>query len=356
MINVSDSLLQMVESSQQLYFSYSLASERVIYLNPAFKDFFQAEEATFTIPALLAMVHREDKDYVISRFVACTAGKNVEQIECRIVRGEEMRHINISAYLVSTDDERLLMGYAEDITAAKTQLNIISKHNAKKNSVLSILAHDLAGPIGVIQNLSDLLHREAVQWQSSRANEYIELVNKISKSCIKLIRDFLDHEFLESAGVSLVKKRVNLTEKIKDQTEQYLRNQNKLHKEISFVVNQSEIYIEVDEDKFLQVINNLLSNALKFTRDGGRIVVSVEEREQSVMIKVADDGIGIPERFHETLFEKFSEARRTGLKGEHSTGLGMSIIKTIVEWHHGKIWFESIENQGTTFFIELPKS
>ena len=69
-----------------------------------------------------------------------------------------------------------------------------------------------------------------------------------------------------------------------------------------------------------------------------------------------DTGVGIPEKFHEKLFEKFSTARRTGLKGEPSVGLGMSIIKTIIEWHEGKIWFESQQNKGTTFYIEIPCS
>jgi len=84
--------------------------------------------------------------------------------------------------------------------------------------------------------------------------------------------------------------------------------------------------------------------------------VAVKERANTVLVTVADTGIGIPEKYHATLFEKFTRARRPGIKGEPSVGLGMSIIKTIVEWHKGKIWFESAENKGSTFYIELPKS
>src|SRR5207253_7910739 len=110
-----------------------------------------------------------------------------------------------------------------------------------------------------------------------------------------------------------------------------------------------------DDTKFMQVINNLISNAIKFTPDGGEITVSLEEKEETVLITVADTGIGIPEKFHATLFDKFSAARRPGIKGEPSVGLGMSIIKMIVEWHQGHIWFDSQENKGTTFYIEIPK-
>jgi two-component system sensor histidine kinase VicK len=70
---------------------------------------------------------------------------------------------------------------------------------------------------------------------------------------------------------------------------------------------------------------------------------------------VADTGIGVPAELQPVLFDKFSKARRPGLRGEESTGLGMSIIKTLVTWHGGKIWFSSEENKGTTFYIELPK-
>ena len=137
--------------------------------------------------------------------------------------------------------------------------------------------------------------------------------------------------------------------------EEYKPHQGDLRLKFSCRANREMIYADVDEDKFLQVINNLIGNSMKFTPDGGTISINIEEKEQSVLIAVADTGVGIPERFHATLFDKFSEARRTGLKGEPSTGLGMSIIKTIVEWHEGRIWFESEENKGTTFYIEIPR-
>ncbi|KQS36369.1 sensor histidine kinase KdpD [Pedobacter sp. Leaf194] len=105
----------------------------------------------------------------------------------------------------------------------------------------------------------------------------------------------------------------------------------------------------------MQVINNLISNSLKFTPDGGNIDIYIQENKRNIVVSVADNGIGIPKKHHAALFDKFTSARRSGLKGEQSTGLGMSIIKAIVDWHNGNIWFESEEKKGTKFFIELPK-
>lgn len=100
----------------------------------------------------------------------------------------------------------------------------------------------------------------------------------------------------------------------------------------------------------------MISNAIKFASDGGEITLRIEEQEEHVLFTVEDNGVGIPAHLQEGLFEKFPKARRPGLKGEPSTGLGMSIIKTIVEWHNGRIWFESEENKGAIFYIELPKA
>ena len=91
---------------------------------------------------------------------------------------------------------------------------------------------------------------------------------------------------------------------------------------------------DIDELKFIQAINNLVSNAIKFTQQDGTIEISIKEEQDHVLITVSDNGIGIPEKHHELLFDKFTSARRRGLRGESSHGLGMSIIKTIVEWHH----------------------
>lgn len=353
-MGVADTLYSLTEVSCQLYFSYDLEENHFVYMNPAFIDFFDFNVEP-TVPLLLAMVHPEDQEYAIGQCNACLSGEVVKDIECRIVRGESQRYIRVFPYLIREGANSLLMGYAEDVTNYKSQLNVISKHNAKKNSILGILSHDLAAPLGFIKNLSNLLDKETAQFENSKAREYSELVRKFSQRCIKLIKDFMDHEFLESTGVKLVKKRVNLIDKIKIQTEEYLQHQVELNKQIYFKFTSADIYVEVDEDKFLQVINNLVSNALKFTKDGGTITIGMEEQEQHILITIADDGIGIPEKYHATLFERFTDARRPGLRGEPSTGLGMSIIKTIIDWHDGSIWFESEEGIGSTFYIQLPK-
>jgi two-component system sensor histidine kinase VicK len=105
----------------------------------------------------------------------------------------------------------------------------------------------------------------------------------------------------------------------------------------------------------VQVINNITSNSLKFTHENDEIRFILREQDESFLIAVADSGIGIPEDLQPSLFEKRGAARRTGLNGEKSVGLGLSICKDLTTSLKGRIWIESKEGSGTTVFVELPK-
>lgn len=134
----------------------------------------------------------------------------------------------------------------------------------------------------------------------------------------------------------------------------YIKVQKSLQKEFRFTSSHPAIYAYLDGLKFLRIINNLISNATKFTGDNGQINIHLERLEESILVTVADNGVGIPRSLQPVLFHKYSEASREGTQGEESVGLGMWIIKTLTEDHGGKIWFESELNKGTTFYLEFP--
>lgn len=325
-------------------------------MNETCLAFFNLDTIETAPRVLLRMVHPNDRKYILSKLQDSIKGETVTDIEFRVTHGNNQRWLRMTPYLVQENGETVLIGKAEDFTVSKANIEVINNHTQKKNSILNILAHDLAGPIGTIKNLSALLERETVHLQNPKIDRYLAMIADISKSGIKLVQEFLDQEFLESVSVQLLKKRVELVYKTQASTEKYFAMQEILQVKFVCEANKEHIFVEIDEDKFMQVINNLISNALKFTPDGGTIKLHIQENKKDVLITVADNGIGIPQQHQATLFEKFSNARRTGIRGEHSTGLGMHIIKTIVDWHQGKLWFESEENKGTTFFIQLPKA
>jgi two-component system sensor histidine kinase VicK len=136
--------------------------------------------------------------------------------------------------------------------------------------------------------------------------------------------------------------------------EDYKNSQEIIQKKFDFYYSDPVIHVSIDDMKFMQVLNNIYLNAIKFTPEQGVITTRVEKKERTVLISIEDNGIGIPKHLQPFIFEKFTRARRQGLKGEKTTGLGLSLAKLIVEWHNGKIWFTSEENKGTTFFVEIP--
>lgn len=354
-MSIATTILSLTEVSSQLYFSFSLKSGKFVYLNPAMKSLFNID-TEIHYSAMLNFVHTEDKERLQIYLRQCIAGKVIHNEEVRFVINRNEYWLGISAALVGDEpDGAFLTGTAENISAVKAYIGNLQQHNTKKNAILNILSHDLAGPIGIIENISSILEREAGKWNDHKIDQYIAVINKTSKSCINLIRDFVNQEFIESTTVKLFKTRTDLVYRLREVISEYQKTQEELGITFIFKSSLESLYIDLDEDKFLQVIHNLISNAMKFTPQGGRVLITLEEGEKSAILVIQDNGIGIPKRYHSTLFDKFTRARRTGLHGEQSTGLGMSIIKTIIDWHDGTISFRSVENEGTAFYINLPK-
>jgi two-component system sensor histidine kinase VicK len=354
MLEPSQLLFELAERDSRIYCALDLKSNKFVYTNPAFQAFFNLNPEEAKPSFLYSLIHEDDRAYVKAMFDALEPLVIQEKMEVRIVFRDILYYLSINMLLMeNTPDNRILTGYIEDVTGFKQTQDTLLALSNKKNAVLNILSHDLAGPLGSIQNYIYLLAKQANP-EDKLANTVISSIDSISKRCIKLIQEFVKMEFLESTGVDMVKSRYNLVKIVGSFMEDYLRQQHALNKEVIFKYTQDLVFAEVDDTKLMQVINNLLSNALKFTPDQGKIEVIVSKEGDNARIVVKDNGIGIPEKFHATLFEKFSKARRPGIKGENSVGLGMSIIKTIVEWHNGQIWFESEEGKGTAFYIEIP--
>jgi signal transduction histidine kinase len=114
--------------------------------------------------------------------------------------------------------------------------------------------------------------------------------------------------------------------------------------------------IEADHAKMIQVIHNLLDNAFNYTRDGGTIDITIQsETDDHILLTIKDSGVGIPEDFYEKIWQRFERHEDTVLTLEVAgTGLGLPIVKEMVEIHSGKVWFESTVDLGTTFFVRLP--
>lgn len=351
---MSDDIYKAIaEQSPHANFVFDLDSDRFIYVNQAFKSLTGSGEDKVSVSSLLELVHPEDRQYLAKSYQTLLEGLNKQTIDLRLIVNNEEKYVRLTPFHLSTTSGRFIIVYAADITADTNNLQTMKKYANKKNSILNIISHDLRGPLGIANTVTQVLTRKV---EDPRLIDMIKTVSKILDQSIELITDLTGREFLETTGVELVKQRVNIAQKLKEYMEEAQKSSVMKKRTFNFSSSDKSIFLSVDESKFMQVMNNLMTNALKFTKDDGNISLNIKDQRDSVLFTFSDNGIGIPKQYHPTLFAKFTDARRIGLKGEATVGLGLSIVKTIIEWHDGKIWVESDEGAGTTFYIEIPRN
>jgi signal transduction histidine kinase len=279
-----------------------------------------------------------------------------KKYEIRLLQAlDREKYIRCSIFPVKTNDVVSFCGIVEDITVARHNKTHIEQINARKNATLEILSHDLKEPLALMKLMASSIKADIEKTGNQRLVDSLQFITQMCERNMKLVRSIINHEFLKSSVIEIKRERVDIVWEIQDVIRTYQKSHLKELKDFRFESSSDKIYLHLDSMKFMQVINNLISNAIKFTEMGGVIAIKIQEKKDSVLVIVSDDGIGIPDDLKPKLFDKGGEALRTGLSGEESSGLGMSIIKSIVELHKGEIWFESEEGKGTTFYISLPK-
>ncbi|GAB3637791.1 hypothetical protein GCM10027422_33810 [Hymenobacter arcticus] len=250
-------------------------------------------------------------------------------------------------------DEGEELGYTTlvDTTAHKELETSLKRLYDTQETILHLVAHDVKTPIAHIQMLVELLRRDGAG-QASEAPKFLALVERACAEANALLKDVLYVGELDATR--LKKEPTNLNA--------FLDAQLTLHRvaaqekgiDLVLEVPPHAVTAPLNPNKFSRVVVNLLTNALKFTPAGGRVVVGLAEPAGRPRLSVQDTGIGIAPALQRHIFDKFSAAARSGLYGESTTGLGLFITQQIVRLHGGKIWLESHENEGTTFFIDLP--
>lgn len=208
-------------------------------------------------------VHEDDKDQMKQAFRAIQEERLNQNLEFRIVLHDNSeKWIKMKAYISAKGNYDIIIGIATDISAERTYSETLQKFNDKKNSVLQILAHDLLGPLGNIQMSTFLLQQDTRVSENGPVKELIEAINKNSKRSVTMIQDLINSEFLQTSEAAFVKKRVDIVDKITDIIEQYKQSPVLIQQRFNFQTSSKSLFINIDESKFLQAINNLLSNAL----------------------------------------------------------------------------------------------
>ncbi|MFQ5572593.1 MAG: ATP-binding protein, partial [Rhodothermales bacterium] len=248
--------------------------------------------------------------------------------------------------------KRELKALNEALKQTNAELREVSQ---MKSQLLRIAAHDLKNPLNGIREFAKILKEEIVPHASSR--ELLDLIETSSDQMLNMVGEILDSEVLESGEVVLETESVSLCE-IAEEVIRRNRPQaeRKGEKLLLWLDENDPCLVEGSREWLRDAMDNLVSNAVKFSPFNKTIWVTVKKRGSIILFSVRDEGPGLTEGDKKKLFGKFQRLSATPTNNESSTGLGLSIVKQIVELHGGCVWAESTLGAGSTFTIELSRS
>lgn len=225
----------------------------------------------------------------------------------------------------------------------------IEKAEKAKNQFISNVSHELRSPLNSIIGFTDLLHSQFVGKLNSKQLEYVDDIRIASLHLLNMVNEILDMSKIESGTVKLNISKFNLFSNIKEVLNILEPLYSKKNIDIIIETNQGN-EITADYQKIQQILINLLSNAIKFTPENGKIKIKAQKSAKYSIISIKDNGIGIEKKYQNKIFNKFTQIAESA----NSTGLGLTIVKELVEMHNGKISVKSKPNKGSEFIVKLP--
>ncbi len=267
--------------------------------------------------------------------------------------GDEMKGFELGAvdYITKPISPPVVLARVKTHLALRHSLEVQKELNQVKNKFLGIAAHDLRNPLTSIKGMSQLMMQ--LQLPEEKKSKFIATINRVSNQMLQLVNDLLDVSVIESGRFDLRLEMLNLSKLAEERAE--LVADSASNKDIELVMDLSDIPDTLfDADRIGQVVDNLLTNAIKFSESSTTIRLMTNEREGMVSVAVKDQGPGIPEEEIGSIFGSFKKTSVQPTGGEKSTGLGLSIVKKIIDAHKGKINVESVLGKGTTFTVSIP--
>jgi signal transduction histidine kinase len=253
-------------------------------------------------------------------------------------------------------EEGILYAVARDVTEAKRLEAERREVERMKNEFVSTVSHELRTPLTSIRGALGLLSGGLAGPLPDEAAEMIGIAHRNSERLIRLVGDILDLEKMESGGLDFHLEPVELGPLLRQSAEAHRGYAEEYGVRVETVLEAPGARAVVDADRLLQVLANLLSNALKFSPRGEAVTLRLERAGRALRVSVKDRGPGIPEAFQARLFQRFAQADASDSRRRGGTGLGLSIARAMVERMGGTLGFTTAEGAGTTFWFELPEA
>jgi signal transduction histidine kinase len=255
--------------------------------------------------------------------------------------------------------------YFDELTRLYNEISNVQRELAKqnvelkrmsdlKNQFLGTAAHDLRNPIWMIRLYSQFLLEDASVVLNDEQVEFLNIIKSHSENMQELVDSYLDYATIESGKLKLDVQPTDLNTLLENNLQMNRPLAGKKQIELKDIQDEKLPEMKIDAGKISQVLNNLISNAIRFSLPQTKIVVHLSRSQDEAVIAVTDEGVGIPGEKQKLLFEPFEGEKGFTENGEKSAGLGLYIAQKIIHEHGGRIWVESEVGEGSTFFFTLP--
>ncbi len=253
-------------------------------------------------------------------------------------------------------DERLIEGIAAQAAIALDNARLyqaVRHADRRKDEFLAMLAHELRNPLAPVRNAVELLRLAAHDPRQVQAAR--ETLERQVQQLVRLVDDLLDVSRIMRGKIELRKERVQLADIIERAVETSRPLIEQRGHEFEITLPSSTVWLEADSIRLAQVVSNLLNNAAKFTENGGRIALTARRQEGEILISAKDNGIGIPHEFLNQIFDLFVQADHAANRAQGGLGIGLTLVRNLVELHGGQVTAASSGlGNGTEFLIRLP--
>jgi len=289
-------------------------------------------------------------------------GECVESKEMKLFYQKAMSEVAIESssmqYCVGIDQVKHIDVYAIPVFRRGSRIGTLFVHrditreyelDQMKSELVSTVSHELRTPLSSVLGFTELLLSK--EMKPEKQLKYLQTIHKEAKRLTDLINDFLDLQRMESGKQQYATEHANLSEIVMGVIDQYKLNGTH---HVLLVDEAQNAEVEVDKNKIVQVLTNLISNAIKFSPNSNEVKVLLHNERGRIVVQVQDTGMGIPQDQISQLFQKFRRIDNSASKRIGGTGLGLAICKEIIDKQHGTIGIQSIEGEGTTVWFSIP--
>jgi PAS domain S-box-containing protein len=348
----------LLESERRLRFVMDSMPQKVVtttpdgvadYFNPQWSEFTGLSLQQITDGGWAQLLHPDDLAEAIRLWQHAVANGEPNRHEQRLRRadGEYRWHLSLAVPM------RNATGEITQWIGSVTDVHEVKEANRRKDEFLAMLAHELRNPLAPIRNMLEVLRR--AEGNGDLVQPALSTMERQLRHMTRLIDDLLDVSRISNGKISLRPETVELAAVIRQVVEATQPANDAAQQELTVTLPTRPVYVHADPARLAQVLGNLLHNASKFSRPGGKISLTAEERGRDLVVTVEDDGIGISPELLPKIFEMFAQGDQTLERSHSGLGIGLTLVRRLVEMHGGTVEVSSEgPGRGSEFVVHLP--